>query len=431
MSDKLDQLFKNAFEGKKYEPPVQLWDNIAHRLDEKKKRKKILFWWSTAAAVVLFFALNLLLNFRKEKTDESMILYSDISATVIGLPKEETFRPEIAALLSQKRDFPVRINSDLSIRPFPVIEVEEKRQLITEGVKMSPLHSHNIKTHTIRTVVIPLVNQQAFENIRLYHKLLSENTNLQKSDFPRGKKKINLSLSGHFSPGYASGKYTSPDNLPRTYRYSSKQMEGIFSMSGGLKISLSSGKRLFFQTGLIYTQTGQRSKNRYYASGLTLYGIKENNAYVFSPLGRIKSNAGSNVYSALLTSLPMITSAASESSIEQVFGALEIPLSLKYKINDNRLSFTVLGGFSGSFTVSNKAYLNRGNKREYIGQTEDIRDFNISTDFSLGVEYPLTSKIKIMMEPGFRYYLQSVSRKEEINFKPYLFSFSTGIGIDF
>lgn len=89
------------------------------------------------------------------------------------------------------------------------------------------------------------------------------------------------------------------------------------------------------------------------------------------------------------------------------------------------------GGFSGSFIVANKAYLNYGNNRKYVGTTEDIRTFNISTDWALGVEYPIFPRITFMVEPGFRYYLQSISKNKDIDFKPYMFSFSTGIGISF
>ena len=36
-----------------------------------------------------------------------------------------------------------------------------------------------------------------------------------------------------------------------------------------------------------------------------------------------------------------------------------------------------------------------------------------------------------MIEPGFRYYLQSLSTNELIDFKPYSFTLSTGVGIKF
>lgn len=434
MSNNLDQLFKKALEGRTYEPPVQMWDNISRQLDKRRKKRKIVFWWPAAAAaaavIVLFFSLSYLLTYHQEYAYENQALLSE---KLLLLNDQKILQPGssgIALLLSEKVHMPEILPLKEEKNPFIKIETAEKKQFIQDGVKIAPLPYYNINTHTIRKEVIPLINQQAYKNNRLYNELLSEKRDLLKNNFAKEKKELNLSLSGHFTPGYATGKYTSGKNGSPTYGYAKDQLDGIFSMSGGFKITMSTGRRLFFQTGLIYTQTGQASKgNRVYASGVALFGAGNNKAYVSSPLGRIRSKSREIMYQASLSSMSMAR--VQGSNIEQVFGAMEIPLALKYKIYTNRLSFTVLGGFSGSFIVSNKAYLNTGNKREYIGRTEDIRNFNISTDFSLGMEYPLTSKIKIMMEPGIRYYLQSVSRNGEIDFKPCLFSFSTGIGIDF
>ena len=121
-----------------------------------------------------------------------------------------------------------------------------------------------------------------------------------------------------------------------------------------------------------------------------------------------------------------------EETLEQVFGSVEIPMYVRYMLySGNKFSLGVTGGLNGGFIVSNKVYLESENGKELLGSTENIRKFNLSTDLSLGVEYPVTRKIKIMLEPGFRYYLQSLSRNERINFKPYTFTLSTGIGIEF
>ena len=121
-----------------------------------------------------------------------------------------------------------------------------------------------------------------------------------------------------------------------------------------------------------------------------------------------------------------------EESLEQIFGAIEIPLYARYLLNaNNKIAFTLIGGISGGFIVNNKVYLETNEDKELLGSTENIRNFNLSTDFSVGIEYPVTNKIKIMIEPGFRYYLQSLSTNELIDFKPYSFTLSTGVGIKF
>ena len=90
-----------------------------------------------------------------------------------------------------------------------------------------------------------------------------------------------------------------------------------------------------------------------------------------------------------------------------------------------------MGGFGASFMVRNETTLTYDGVSESMGETEGIRKFNISTNVGIGVEYPITKAISFRMEPGFKYYLQSLSKDGDIKFKPYTFTFSTGIGISF
>ena len=244
------------------------------------------------------------------------------------------------------------------------------------------------------------------------------------------KQSPGISLGGYIAPGYSSGNYTAPDKAARNYRYSGNQMQGMFNLSGGLKVAVNTGKRLSIQTGIMYTKIGQKTEGEkntsVYNLNMTAIAGPRQVRNIPSLLGNIKTTK----------KLPSVYYATTFSSsgggnIEQVFEALEIPLALKYRLNNNKLKISVLGGFSGSFIVANKAYLNYGNNRKYVGTTEDIRTFNISTDWALGVEYPIFPRITFMVEPGFRYYLQSISKNKDIDFKPYMFSFSTGIGISF
>ena len=80
--------------------------------------------------------------------------------------------------------------------------------------------------------------------------------------------------------------------------------------------------------------------------------------------------------------------------------------------------------------LRNHTYVNYNGKKEFMGEAEDIRTFNISTNIGFGIEYPLSKSIHIKVEPGFKYYLQSLSKSEEIDFKPYSFTFSTGFLIN-
>ena len=164
---------------------------------------------------------------------------------------------------------------------------------------------------------------------------------------------------------------------------------------------------------------------------MMLPSLQHSDRMIATPLGNIKTRTQGVAYRSPEAILLSSLSSTSSETIEQTFGTLEIPLHVRYLLNNNKVLFAVSGGVSGNFIVNNKVFLRNGKDKEYIGSTEDIRNFNISTDIGLGMEYPVTSNIRIMIEPGFKYFLQSLSRNDYIDFKPYLFTFSTGIGIRF
>lgn len=426
----IDRLFKQALQQNHPVPPSDMWYRILQRLDQRKKRKKQLIGWSSgiAATFTLLFSFMFIGTVRKN----TLILQKDSSMVFAcrnqNNPNEIPERNFVAAKLSERKIIPEIIsvpNPDFSgkTRVHPIASTS-----LPGKAKYIPLSYVIDYVPAIRKGVIPLTNKQAYETYKLYFELLAVNESHQKEKSDIRKKKIKLSLSGHFTPGYASGYYTAPTNNTRSRYIQNDKTEGIFSMGGGLKVTLSAGERWAFQTGCFYTQLGQQSEqkdNRMFYTGLSTSGTDR---LVFSPLGTIhrKHFSGTTANAGLFS-----VSTPDPVMLEQVFGALEIPLAVKYKWNINKFIVSFLGGVSGSFIVSNKAYSNENGQREYIGYTESIRTFNVSTDAGLGLEYPVSRKVRIMVEPGFRYYLQSVSRDAAIHFNPCVFSVSTGIGVDF
>lgn len=432
MNNKIDSLFRKKLANKSCEPPPHIWENIAQRLDARKKKKRIALWsLSAAATLALLFSLSWLWEldtYQKEIytiSELSNVSTKSADTATVAIPAGElpdNHKPvdteirgvitNISKVTKQEEHIftPVNIRKNMGFQ-----ELKGNRALLA------------LNTNTLRRDFIPITSKAALENNKLYLGLLKESSSPAVKE--GNNDKIRLSLSGHVAPIYSSGKYDSSVKSRNGSDYSSDQMNGTINISGGLKLSVATGKRLSIQTGLFYTQTGQRTTgNNVYVPRMAMLSAGADNS-VATPLGNIKSKSRAVVYK---TESPVTMNANSESgSIEQVFGSLEIPLNVKYQLNNNKVKFTVMGGLSGSFIVNNQAFLKYNNRKELMGSTEDIRNFNLSTDFGLGMEYPISRKVKIMLEPGFRYFLQSLSQNPDITFKPYVFSLSTGIGISF
>lgn len=426
MSNNMDNRLRKVFREESVEPPAYLWENIRKEVDARRRQKKSFVWWySTAAGIVLLLGLSWLIQ--KKEPLEKVVSYTEIAAIGQDYIEKEYENREPVSLLSARRSLPAE---HLRQTRHPEKSTEtplESVRLLAECALPAPSPGAAIKTPAIRKDFIPLVNKNSYETQKLYRQLLLADSRTKPE---KTKQSPGISLGGYIAPGYSSGNYTAPDKAARNYRYSDSQIQGMFNLSGGLKVAVNTGKRFSVQTGIMYTKIGQKTEGE---KNTSVYNL--NMAAMAGPrqVRNIPSLLGNIKTTRRIPSIYYATTFSSSGggNIEQVFEAIEIPLALKYRLNNNKLKISVSGGFSGSFIVANKAYLSYGNNRKYVGTTEDIRTFNISTDWALGVEYPVFPRITFMVEPGFRYYLQSISKNKDIDFKPYMFSFSTGIGIRF
>ena len=431
MNNNLDHLFKKALQDKSCEPPPYIWGNIERQLN-KSKHKVALWWWRTAAAVVAAF-IGIWLFYSVESPE---IEVAGITGTEILKTKDSTNLPDTFSDSIQEEKTVQYVTKE-TVTEVPVLIAQNKR------TELEPIQMHRageagfieqtapdyaISTRKLQRNFIPLTSKEAYQNQKEYQKLLNTPTSLTTDE----KRKIKVMVSGHFVPAYSSGSYSSSLKNSRGVSYSSNQMDGLMNVGGGLKLSVSANKRFSVQTGLFYSRMGQKTSGA--GSGvraMMLPSLQHSDRMIATPLGNIKTRTQGVAYRSPEAILLSSLNSSSSETIEQTFGTLEIPLHVRYLLNNNKVLFAVSGGVSGNFIVNNKVFLRNGRDKEYIGSTEDIRNFNISTDIGLGMEYPVTSNIRIMIEPGFKYFLQSLSRNDDIDFKPYLFTFSTGIGIRF
>lgn len=433
MNNNLDHLFKKALQDKSCEPPPYIWGNIERQLN-KNKHKVALWWWRTAAAAAVVAAFIGIWLFYSVESPE--IEVAGITGTEILKTKDSTNLPDTFSDSIQEEKTVQYVTKE-TVTEVPVLIAQNKR------TELEPIQMHRageagfieqtapdyaISTRKLQRNFIPLTSKEAYQNQKEYQKLLNTPTSLTTDE----KRKIKVMVSGHFVPAYSSGSYSSSLKNSRGVSYSSNQMDGLMNVGGGLKLSVSANKRFSVQTGLFYSRMGQKTSGA--GSGvraMMLPSLQHSDRMIATPLGNIKTRTQGVAYRSPEAILLSSLNSSSSETIEQTFGTLEIPLHVRYLLNNNKVLFAVSGGVSGNFIVNNKVFLRNGRDKEYIGSTEDIRNFNISTDIGLGMEYPVMSNIRIMIEPGFKYFLQSLSRNDDIDFKPYLFTFSTGIGIRF
>jgi len=153
-------------------------------------------------------------------------------------------------------------------------------------------------------------------------------------------------------------------------------------------------------------------------------------------LGNIRFNeAGGNItfISAKMlnmASTPEIFNTKVTGDIEQRFGFIEVPLELEYRLVDQKFGVNVIGGFSTFLLNNNEIYADIDGISTLIGESNNLNNTSFSANFGIGLDYNLSKKWNVMLEPTFKYQLNTFSNTTG-DFRPYIFGVYSGIRFKF
>jgi hypothetical protein len=131
-----------------------------------------------------------------------------------------------------------------------------------------------------------------------------------------------------------------------------------------------------------------------------------------------------------LAQIPSVISSQIIGSIDQKLGFIEIPLELEYEISDQKLGLRVLGGVSALFLNENEVYSTLDGETTLIGRATNINKTSFSANLGVGLDFKLSEKFKLNLEPTFKYQLNTFSNTSG-DFKPYFIGIYSGISFKF
>ncbi len=128
--------------------------------------------------------------------------------------------------------------------------------------------------------------------------------------------------------------------------------------------------------------------------------------------------------------VPGVISDRIDASIDQKLGFLEIPLELQYNISNKKLGINVIGGVSALFLSDNKIYSVQDGKSILLGKATNVNGTSYSANFGLGLDYKVSQKINLNLEPVFKYQINTFNNTSG-NFKPFFIGVYTGLKFKF
>jgi hypothetical protein len=452
-NERTDQFFRERLSVYEEMPADQVWDKIASRLEVEKRKKLVYLFLRIAAGMTLLLSLGLGYHLiYKQGNQKAGTLVSGYSASeksvitppnVDKIPNHSNNQSIISIDKSIKNENkPLQANNIHSSLP------GDNPSFITGNShpdsKTPVLTSLGMREPSLLAVPAPhrlgyrRLSQQEMEELTA--SLTADNS---ENSTDENAKDNPWMLGSEIAPLYSYRKIESDYLDKSTVQDMNHSEQGVIAYAGGLRVGYSAGRRLSVQSGLYYSRYGQEKNNGEAIQVDYLDNANVTYLSISNSTGTIQANTNNaSRYENVITSATGNKAdfynnsgfpAISQDNIQikeggitavQYFDYLELPVTVKYKIIDRKLSFSFLGGLITNFLVNNSVQLKQNGNTESFGTTRDINKVNYQGSVGLGFDYPVMDRMAISLEPRFRYYLNPIDQR--FNVHPYSFGIFAG-----
>ncbi|WNH08567.1 hypothetical protein [Thalassobellus suaedae] len=224
-------------------------------------------------------------------------------------------------------------------------------------------------------------------------------------------------------------------------QFNSNSKTGEVNMSYGISTSYAVNKKLSIRSGINRVNLGYNTNNIvvYRSVGVSSSTRALQNVNVAKNNSNTDVTATDNTSESisLVSGENFISNespesfGASNTSINQSLGYIEVPIEIQYALLNKKLGINVIGGFSSFFLNNNEIYSEvNGSNRTLLGEATNLNTISYSANFGLGLNYQVSKKIDLNLEPMFKYQINTFNNTSG-DFKPYFIGVYTGFAIKF
>ena len=210
-------------------------------------------------------------------------------------------------------------------------------------------------------------------------------------------------------------------------QFNNNTKSGELNMSYGLSASYAINNKLSVRSGINKVNLGYNTNDVavFQSAGLNSRSALQNVS------GNPQDATSFISFQSLDTSTIPESFITTNTSINQALGYIEVPLELQYKLSDKKLGINIIGGFSSFFLNNNEIFSEAENgNRTLLGEANNINKVSYSANFGLGLNYKMSKKIDLNLEPMFKYQINTFKNTSG-NFTPFIIGVYTGFAIKF
>nr|WP_297784510.1 outer membrane beta-barrel protein [uncultured Allomuricauda sp.] len=482
----LEQLFKERFQDFQDVPDQKVWNSIEASLDKKKQKKRAIpIWWGLGGiAAAIAIMLLVLKPFAEEPinkyeiSDKENTLVPSSSKITEENSSEDVNKPPMVSEKGEslvndseiKKTENQKGNQSIDNRMVEssVAAVAENTASKSNGNNVFDKAQANTKVSesqiiqskkddgSVTNEAIAIKNSESKPVLRQPIGEISENTNqiaqntekkeeAEKQsiyDAIEEQKDIEEEVIATNKPGkWSVGPSLAPvyfdasgDGSPVGPDFSTNSKSGQLNLSYGLTVAYELGKKLKIRSGVHRVDYGYSTNDVVFSSTLRAASTDkianiDYNQNSTSIIVQSKENAKS---SPAISSKEIALSEAPslDGKMVQQLGYIEVPLEINYAVLDKKFGVDLIGGVSSLFLVDNSVLLESNNLVTEMGEANNINSLNFSANVGMGLNYQFSPKIRINVEPVFKYQLNTFSNVSG-NFQPYSIGVYSGFSFRF
>lgn len=430
----IDIVFRNGLKDYEALPPPEVWDNVYPQIQKSRNTYRFARY---AALVIVLLTLSFF-SYRISREiatlPENNIMAFDINssppvsnqyvASNQRIVKEEKY-------LAKTSEEATADDKDKIAISHPDTPVNTQTYYARDPVSLSAGNNRQLQRKPFEASSPASFNpyQTIVADYQLYPAELPVN------------KTEKWSIAALASPTYYSSINSGNDEL---YKQMTASEQPLVSYTGGIALAYKVNRRFSIQSGLYYSSVGQMVEGINSYGGFREYDYTkgDRNFEVLTSTGTLYTN-NADVFIESVDGNRVITSYTRDvfdpkksdleyinNTLRQSLSYLEVPIILRYKIVDKTLDFNLIGGVSYNMLLDNSVYTIVEGGKYPIGATDGLNFLTISSSLGMGMEYNLSKKFSLNLEPTFRYYLNPFNTSGYSS-HPYSFGVFSGVSYKF
>jgi hypothetical protein len=467
--ENIDLIFRDELNGYSPEVPEGMWERIAVNITPQKKRAIIPLFWKIAASVAFILTTGSLATYilsSKSTADTT----AEINITNKVNQGETQSQPEAASenTASYIKANEVKLNGSIKSK---FSGNHSEQQIIAEAIQNinvgnalnnEPIQNEDaIEEPTVLVDNLNYITENQSIDLQGVDTLISPeiiqpekeiNTqelaanNLVFEEYQEEKSNTKWLIGGQAGPQYTYRNLTSEyqtdmiDGINRTEL-------GVVAYAGGINIEVQPKRRFSIQSGVYYSKIGTEQvaiqssnslNNNQFTHNPEDYGVNNSTssvAYRF-PNSSVTFEQKSNTSATSTIKQPTpvnntVSNIDKDNPVpEYLFTRyqeyLEVPIVAKFIIVDRKFGVNVLGGVSSNFLVNNYNVSDNSDlEKNYV--TENVNIVNLSSTLGIGLNYDISSRINMSIEPQFKYFLSKQINTDKYDIHPYTIGIFTGV----